>query len=283
MTEEKTGCYELYQQVVMTLKSRIQTLPDYPTGLMVLDNYLWGFHPAELVVLGGRTGEGKSSLGLFFASQLATKCPVLFYSLEMSKETLMRRLIAQTVKIDHKLLRRNQCEGKEINKIIAAKHFFESIDLTFTKKGFKWSDVEAEYNKYKPKVIVFDFLQLMFKVGSDKVEALTELVRKFKEFAEQKKLIIILLSQINRAPTDRANKRPTLADMKGSGAIEETADTIIATYWEYLSKIKERKTNTKINKNKMELLILKQREGDTGIENVRFTPEYYSFENYYEG
>lgn len=252
-----------------------QTTPKYPTGLETLDEKTWGFHESELYIVAGRPGEGKSTALLFFALQfLKADHKVLFFTLEMTAEELIRRMISQICRMENTKLRRNMLSLNEIDAIKAQRNIFAALPLDIVETGYKWLDIEAYVKSLKPKVIVVDFIQMMSTQGyNSNLEALTDYIRNFKKIARQYKAIVLVASQLNRAPIARSDKRPYQEDLRGAGSLEESADCILANYWPW------KYTGDDQTFERFEISVLKQRHGPIGRCRLTFNPQHFWFED----
>lgn len=210
----------------------------WPSPWNSLDNILGGgFRPGALYVLAARPGIGKSAVALQIASALAEAGPVAFASLEMPREELVRRIISQGAKMPHHLLE----QGRPMPEFWKAK--IEAWQLSAPhaiaiddRSNMLISDVRSFARSVKRPSgrlagIVFDYLQLMGgSSGANRQEVVAENARSFKILAREMDCPVILLSQLNRNPEQRVDKRPVLADLRESGAIEQDADVVMMLY-----------------------------------------------------
>lgn len=217
----------------------------WPSPWPSLDEILGGgFRPGALYVLAARTGIGKTAIALQIANALAKVGPVAFASLEMPREELVRRIISQGVKMPHHLLEQGRPmplhwkdkidswrSGNE-QGVIEAPHSVAIDD----RSSMMMADVRAFARSVKRPSgrlagVVFDYLQLMGgSPGVSRQEVVAENARNFKILARELECPVILLSQLNRNPEQRIDKRPQLADLRESGAIEQDADVVMMLY-----------------------------------------------------
>jgi len=265
---------EIYNNVIKDIKDRPET-PRYPTGFYGLDEVIWGLHKRELLTIGARPGQGKTSLALQMAFNVAEKNKVLFISLEMSKEQLLERILNFTCEIDSYETRRGKIKKAEWSKIYDIKKILDTTDIIIVDSlGAKASEVEALVKSTKIDFVFFDFIQMLsydIQIGS-KVIAIEEFVKKLRDIAMQYNCGMVMLSQINRVPQERRDKMPLLIDLKGSGAIEETSDTVLLCYWEWGDT-----KGQKGNPNTYKISIAKQRHGFIKDIEMNFEAKYFRF------
>jgi len=277
--EKVRPLWQIFDGVENEILNRGKT-PEMPLSLRKLDNILWGLHKKDLVVIASRPSEGKTSLGLKLAWDMADQGKTTYFvSLEMTKEAVLERLLCQSQRIQNTELRWGLATEETKKKIGSFKSIIENIPLLITDGasgiGFKVKDLSAliEMLDPKPEVVVLDYLQMVsLFVSNNSVAQLNEYIRQFKELAFKHNFVAILLSQINRAPMERRNKRPMISDLKGTGAIEETADVVMLLYWNY-------RNNDSENMNDYEICVAKQRNGVTGTVKMDFLPAYYDYKD----
>jgi len=209
----------IFSNVITSISTR-GDLPRYPTGLEDLDEMIWGIHKKELLVIGARPTEGKSSLGLQIAWSLSnSQKRVLFLSLEMSKEQLVERLLSHTMEINNLELRRGSVSEESKAKMATFKDIVEDLPLLITDNmGYDVSEIDYLVSHLDPpiEVLFLDYIQLchMGRFHS-RVDAITEYLRAVKELSIKYDFAAVVLSQINRAATERKDRRPQLQDLKG--------------------------------------------------------------------
>ena len=265
---------EIYKDVLKDLKTRPDT-PQYSTGIDVLDEAIWGLHKKELLTIGARPAQGKSSLALQIAFNLAESHKILFISLEMSKEQLVERLLNYTCTIDNYKTRRGILETIDWQRLESMADVMNNIELVIVDSlGAKKQEVEALVKSSKPDFVFFDFIQQLYveSIMTSKVMAIEDFVRKLKEISIKYNCGVVMMSQINRSPQDRRNKEPLLSDLKGSGAIEETSDTVLLCYWEW-GDSKGRKGEPTDYK----IIVAKQRHGAIQDISLKFESKYFKF------
>lgn len=247
--------------------------PRYPSGLTDLDNLIWGFHKKELVVLSARPSQGKTSLALQLAWNLAKrKSKVVFVTLEMSPQAILERVFSNEMEIHGWKLRKG--EGKETalkaldkfkSRLLVAS--FEIVDMV----GKTVNGIEAVLHSLKPDFVFIDHLQLISSSGyKSKYEALSDYVSRLKRLSIEYDCGIIACSQINRAGSGVEN---AFDHLKGSGDIEECADTLLQCKW-----IGREDRNEPIEKYLVS--VIKQRHGPTDKVHLNFDVAHYRFKDW---
>lgn len=253
---------QICHKVIQDILNREST-PSLPTNLPALDDALWGLHKKELLVIGGRTSEGKTSLATQIAFNLSQASRVIFVSLEMTKEQLVERIICNHFSINSEAIRSGMCredivvKQQEIEDLFKNRQFIIVDDVGRTPESL---EAEFEGLPVMPDVLVVDHLQQISVRNKSRLDALEEYVRYLKSFALKNNVAVVLVSQLNRGAHE--GDRPQLYHLKACGAIEEIADTAILIY---------------NHKDGTELLIEKQRHGPTGKLNVVFEKWFYRF------
>jgi replicative DNA helicase len=261
-----------------------------PTGFGDLDRKTdGGFRPEELVVIAARPGVGKTSLGLNIALNVAARGDgVAFFSLEMSADQLADRMIAQTSKVPTQNFRhgKSRCRGDEWERVQSAVDHLSRIPvyvdddplldpLTLISKA-RMVKQRHERAGHPIRLIVLDYLQLMSggKSAVNREQEVAHAARTLKRLARELKVPVIAMAQLNREAEKRANKRPTLADLRESGEIEQASDIVLAIYREDVH-------DPEASVGNAELIICKHRNGPTGTIQLGFRPElteFYSME-----
>ena len=257
-----------------------------PTGFIDLDKKLAGLQKADLIILAGRPSLGKTSLALDFARYAAVseKVPVGIFSLEMSKQQLIERLISAEANVDNWRLRSGQLSdaGKDndFEKISRALDSLSSapiyIDDAASPNALQIRTMARRLQAEKGLgLLVIDYLQLM--QGSGRIEnrnqEVSEISRSLKNLARELNIPILAVSQLSRAPEARTDQVPKLSDLRESGSIEQDADVVLFIYRE--DKVKKDSDR----KNIAEIHIAKHRNGPTGKIELYFNEDYTSFKN----
>jgi replicative DNA helicase len=266
---------EIYEDWEKSLQSRSRT-PEMPLSLTELNRILWGVHRGELLIIGARPSQGKTSLCLQIAQDLATSGFVTYFvSLETSRMGILERMFCQKCSISNEQMRMGIISEGVKEKMEQFKTWVQDVPLLITDRiGYKFSEITniLTHVKPKPDVLILDYIQMVGCYGTSKLDAITEYMRQLKELATEHNIALIVASQINRGNMERTNQRPMLSDLKGSGALEETADCVLGLYWNM-------KHEDCKDPSQFEIAVMKQRDGATGIVKVNFFPQYYQFKD----
>jgi replicative DNA helicase len=236
--------------------------PTYPTGLKTLDDLLWGLHKKELLIMGARTSQGKSSLALQFALSLASQGQkVAYFSLEMSKEQLVERMIAYHTRINNRAIRHGLAKIQLRQHYDSLRKYSQGLKLLIDEGGYQFEEIVEVCELLKFDFVFIDYIQMVSMKGyRSKLEAIDEYVRKFKELAKVLDFGGIIVSQVNREGADHMG----IQHLKGSGTLEEHPDTVLLMEWDW-----DAKTYT--------IRVEKQRHGECGKVEVCYEPEYFAF------
>ncbi len=256
-----------------------------PTGFTKLDELTAGLQKSDLVILAGRPGMGKTAFALNIAKNAAVddNIPVAIFSLEMSKEQLSFRMLSSEARIDSSRLRRGFITQDDWLKITDAAGFLSQAPIFIDDSpNITVLEIRAKSRRLKMEndigMIIIDYLQLMKGRASAERRDLeiSEISRSLKALAKELDIPVLALSQLNRKLEERSDKRPQLADLRESGALEQDADVVAFIYRDELYN----KAENNPNKGKAELILAKQRNGPTGIATLTFLDTYTRFENY---
>ena len=252
-----------------------------PTGFKELDDRLSGFQKSDLIVLAARPSLGKTALAMDIARHVALneKIPVGIFSLEMSREQLVDRLIAAEAHVNLWHLRTGRLSSEEeFEKIRDSMAKLNSASLFIDDEvSTNILQMRAKARRLKIEkglgLVIVDYLQLMVpRIQSDSmVQQITEISRSLKALARELEVPVLAISQLSRAVEARPNKRPQLSDLRESGAIEQDADVVMFIYRE--DKVKENSDR----KNQADIIIAKHRNGPTGEVQLYFNQEKASF------
>lgn len=253
------------------------SLRGIPTGFKGIDNILAGLQKSDLIILAARPSMGKTSLALNIAQNVATKegVPVGIFSLEMSKEQLIDRLLASEAGIDSWKLRTGNLEDKDFEKINKAMGVLAEAPLYIDDSAMaNVMEIRTKARRLQSEhdlgLIVIDYLQLMSGRSSNfenRVQEISEISRGLKGLARELNIPVIALSQLSRSVEQRSPKIPQLSDLRESGSIEQDADVVMFIYREdYYDKDTEKK-------NIADILIKKHRNGPTGEVELFFQPD----------
>ena len=253
-----------------------------PSGFKALDQFTAGFQSGELVIIAARPSMGKTSLALNIAVHAAKQAgkSVALFSLEMSSNQLIQRLLSSESKIDAQRLRTGNIKDDDWGKISAAMGELADLSINIDDSAaLRVSEVRSRARRLHAKfgldLVIVDYLQLLqssnIKANS-RVEIIDDICRGLKTLAKELRVPVIALAQLNRAPEMRNDKRPLLSDLRESGGIEQEADVVAFIYRDdYYNP------PTPENENIAEILIAKQRNGPTGNVLLRFDKKYTSF------
>jgi replicative DNA helicase len=260
-----------------------QKIRGIPTGFKDVDNMLAGFQRSDLIILAARPSMGKTALALNFAHNVAVQAgePVLMFSLEMSKEQLVDRLLSMESGVDAWALRTGNLTDADFEKIGHAMGTLSEAQIYIDDTpGITVSDMRTkarrEAHQHPLGLIVVDYLQLMsggsrFGGDSNRVQEISEISRGLKGIARELNVPILALSQLSRSVESRTPQIPQLADLRESGSIEQDADVVAFIYREeYYNPETDRKKLT-------DLLIKKHRNGPTGGVELYFDNEKQRF------
>ncbi len=254
-----------------------------PTGFVDFDAKTAGLQKSDLILLAARPSMGKTAFALNIAQNAAVKynVPVAIFSLEMSREQLVNRMLCSEAMIDAQKLRTSDIDEKDWPKIVEAMGSLSEADIYIDDTpGITPMEIRAKCRRLKLEkglgLIVIDYLQLMSsnRKTDSRQQEISDISRSLKAIAREMEAPIIALSQLSRACESRTDHRPMLSDLRESGAIEQDADIVAFLYRdEYYNKESEKK-------NMAELIIAKQRNGPTGTVELTWMGQYTKFGNY---
>ena len=256
-----------------------------PSGFREFDERTSGFQNSELIIIAARPSVGKTAFALNIAQNVAIreKKSVAIFSLEMSKEALVQRMLCSEARINSQNLRRGFLSDKDWGPLTAAAGKLNEANI-FIDETPAISDMQLRAkarrikSRYGLDLIIIDYLQLMTATrrrNEGRTQEISEISRSLKALARELDIPVIALSQLSRAVESRSrtDKRPILSDLRESGAIEQDADLVAFLYREELYN-----PNTD-KKGIVEVIIQKQRNGPTGTVELKFFKEYTRFEN----
>jgi len=276
---------KVLQKVQEYAKRETHALTGLATGFRDLDNWTSGLQKTDLIIVAARPSMGKTALCLTLAQNAAIleNAVVAIFSLEMSKEQLVMRMLSSESKVDAHRFRTGYLTREEwgrlaggIETLSNAKIFIDdTAGISVLEMRAKARRLAAEQKRLD--LIVVDYLQLMG--GSGRVESrqqeVSKISRELKGLAKELKVPVVALSQLSRAPEARNPPKPLMSDLRESGSIEQDADVVAFIYREdYYNQTEE-------NQGIAELIIAKQRNGPTGTVRLAFLKEFTRFENYF--
>ncbi|MBQ2642940.1 MAG: replicative DNA helicase [Eubacterium sp.] len=253
-----------------------------PTGFKELDHKLTGLQPSDLVLIAARPSVGKTALALNIIENVAIKneIPVAIFSVEMANDQLVRRLLSQTSMVPGQKMRVGQLSEADWSDVMAAANKVGGDNIIIDDTpGLSISEMRSKCRKFKLEhdiqLVIVDYMQLM-ELGHrthSRENEISEISRSLKAIARELNVPVIALSQLNRGPEQREDKKPMLADLRESGAIEQDADVVMlmSRYYDREKKLED--------KNLVVVNVAKQRNGPTGEVELVWLPDYTKFEN----
>jgi replicative DNA helicase len=280
------------RQVVPEIVARIETLSKHKEGLTGLpshfkdlDRITSGWQESDLIILAARPSMGKTALGLNLAENAAVReqIPVAVFSLEMSREQLIQRLLSSRASLDQYKLRTGRLMGDEWRSLVDAAGVLISAPIYIDDTpGITVMELRSRARRLKAEkglgLVVLDYLQLMQGGGSgrggeNRQQEISEISRSLKALARELRVPVIALSQLSRAVEQTADKRPSLSHLRESGALEQDADLVMFIYREeYYDRATEKKGIA-------EIIIAKHRNGPVGSVELGFLEQYTKFVN----
>ena len=287
--EKNLTTAELFSDVFLELKEKSlkPELPGLGSGFYNLDSLTQGFQKSDLIIIAGRPSMGKTAFSLNITENILKKykVPILFFSLEMSKEQLIYRLLANETEISQTRLKIGNLYKEDWHKlkksiqIYSRLPFFIDDQANLTIQDIRSKIKKILFERNKIGLIVIDYLQLLLtsKMKSEnRVQELSQITRTLKSIAKEFQVPIIALSQLSRNVENRINKRPILSDLRESGSIEQDADLVLMLYRDnYYNPMVEK--NEKITP--AELIITKHRNGPLGTIEFLFQNDPTKFFN----
>ena len=264
----------------------LKTDPDaaagQPTGFSALDKVLVGMGPGDLILVGARPGMGKTSFAMNIASKVAlqSKKTVCVFSLEMSAEQLVSRMLSSEALVDSYAIRSGNLSNEDWEKIARASSVLSECEILIDDTaGISATGMRAKLRRIKNLgLIVIDYLQLMqsdnTKKNDSRVNDVADISRNLKLMAKDLKVPIICCAQLSRGPESRNDKRPMLSDLRDSGAIEQDADVVMFLYRDEYYDTAEK--NGEIQ-NTAEIIVAKNRHGSTSNVKMGWLGKFTKF------
>lgn len=265
------------------MHTRVGDITGIATGFSELDRMTAGFQRNDLIIVGARPSVGKTAFALNIAQNVATKTGenVAIFSLEMGAEQLVMRMLCAEGNIDAQRLRTGSLTDEDWGKLTMAMGSLSNAGIFIDDTpGIKVNEIRSKCRRLKQEhglgMILIDYLQLIQgsgRSGENRQQEVSEISRSLKALARELELPVIALSQLSRGVEQRQDKRPMMSDIRESGSIEQDADIVAFLYRDdYYDKESE-------NKNIIEIIIAKQRNGPTGTVQLAFVKEYNKFVN----
>jgi replicative DNA helicase len=271
-------------KTIEKLYEKKQLITGVPTGYEELDKLTSGFQQSDLVIIAGRPSMGKTALAINVAQNAAIEMevPVAIFSLEMSKEQLAIRMLSSEARVDSQRLRKGFLGETDWPKLTTAAGRLSDASIYIDDTpAISVLEMKAKSRRLKAEnglgLIVLDYLQLMRGRDSSmpREQEISEISRSLKALAKELDVPVVALSQLNRQVEARTDKRPYLADLRESGAIEQDADVILFIYRDEVYN----RSEDNPEKGLAEIIVGKQRNGPTGKVKLTFLKEYTRFEN----
>ncbi|HZH59907.1 MAG TPA: replicative DNA helicase, partial [Metabacillus sp.] len=286
---KNAGAFQNIKDVLVQTYDNIETLHDrkgditgIPTGFIELDKMTAGFQRNDLIIVAARPSVGKTAFALNIAQNVATKTDenVAIFSLEMGADQLVMRMLCAEGNIDAQRLRTGSLTPEDWGKLTMAMGSLSNSGIYIDDTpGIRVSEIRAKCRRLKQEsglgMVLIDYLQLIQGSGrsDNRQQEVSEISRTLKELARELKVPVIALSQLSRGVEQRQDKRPMMSDIRESGSIEQDADIVAFLYRDdYYDKESE-------NKNIIEIIIAKQRNGPVGTVSLAFVKEYNKFVN----
>ncbi len=286
--------YASMKEILVTAFDMIETMyqnknkvSGIESGFIDLDSKISGLNPSDLIIVAARPAMGKSAFVLNIANFVAMhmKTPVMIFSLEMSKEQMVSRILSSESEIDSMKLRNANFDSEDWLKLGETSGKLSDVPLYIDDTpGLSASELRAKCRKAKLEknigLVIIDYLQLMeskTRGNTSRQQEISDISRSLKILAKELKVPVIALSQLSRATESRTDHRPMLSDLRESGAIEQDADIVMFLHREdYYDPETEKK-------NVAEVIIAKNRNGETGTVELAWLGQYTKFANLYRG
>lgn len=271
-------------KAIEQLYERKALITGVPTGYDELDQLTSGLQNSDLIIVAGRPSMGKTAFAINVAQNAAIKMdvPVAIFSLEMSKEQLSLRMLSSEARVDSQRLRKGFLGETDWPKLTTAAGTLSDASIFIDDTpAISVLEMKAKARRLKAEhglgLIVLDYLQLMRgrDGSSSREQEISEISRSLKALAKELNVPVVALSQLNRQVEARTDKRPQMADLRESGAIEQDADVILFIYRDEVYN----KSEDNPDKGMAEIIVGKQRNGPTGKATLSFLKDYTRFEN----
>ncbi|MBQ9083208.1 MAG: replicative DNA helicase, partial [Clostridia bacterium] len=253
-----------------------------PTGISDLDDVIFGLNKTDLILLAARPGMGKTSFALNIVRHAALHAgkKVAFFSLEMSKEQLVMRLLSSEALVASEKLRSGKLQDNDWRKIAEASDVLSRAELYFDDTpGITVPEMKARLRRLgNVDLVAIDYLQLMSsgRRSENRVQEISEITRNLKILAKEFDVPVLTLSQLSRSTESRAGHKPMLSDLRDSGSIEQDADIVMFLYREDYYK-DEAKEDSKADNNESECIVAKNRHGRTDSVKLHWQGEFTRF------
>ena len=284
-TEEFVPIKDVVLSVINKIEASAKhkgTVTGISTGFYDLDYKTSGLQPSDLILIAARPSMGKTAFVLNLAQYIAVrnKVPTAIFSLEMSKDQLVNRILSMASKVDSQSMRTGNLSGADWEKLVESAGIISEAPLMIDDTpGISIADLRSKCRKFKLEqglgLVIIDYLQLMSggRHSESRQQEISEISRSLKALAREINAPVIALSQLSRACETRPDHRPMLSDLRESGAIEQDADVVMFIYRDdYYNKDTDKKGIS-------EIIIAKQRNGPIGTVELVWLPDYTKFAN----
>lgn len=283
------GDYTPVRQVVLNVFEKIEkaaqtkgSITGIETGFTKLDRQLSGLQPSDMILVAARPSVGKTAFVLNITEHVAVKnkIPVAIFSLEMSSEQLINRIISQHSTVSSQKIRNGELSDSEWANIVESANIIGNSDIIIDDTpGISVGEMRSKCRKFKLEkdiqLVIVDYLQLMTTNGrsNSREQEIAEISRTLKGIARELNVPVIALSQLNRDAEKREDKKPMLADLRESGSIEQDADVVML-----LSRFYDKETKTE-DRSRIIVNVAKQRNGPVGEVELVWLAQYTKFKN----
>jgi len=273
--------------ITMSQREDKNAVTGIATHYSQLDDMTSGLQRGELIIIAGRPGMGKTSFAINIGENIAlkNKLPVAVFSLEMTGEQLVQRLLSSAARVDQTAIKRGDLTYDDMDKLYLAMNEMKHAPIYINEApGINVIDLRARVRRLKDQLgdlglVVIDYVQIMSGLGTSKntnrAQEIADISRSLKGLALELNVPIILCSQLNREVESRQDKRPNIADLRESGALEQDADIILLLYRDSYYNPESKEGNL------AEINIAKNRSGSTGVVKLAFMNKFTRFENPY--
>jgi replicative DNA helicase len=265
-----------------------KSITGVPSGFTDLDELTSGFQPSDLIVVAARPSMGKTALVLNIAQHAAIEhnVPIALFSLEMSKESLVQRMLTGEARVDAQKLRKGMLRDDDFPRLARAAGILAQAPIFIDDSpGITLLEMRSAARRLRADsnigLVVVDYLQLIQSTSDaeNRTQEISQISRSLKALAKELAVPVVALSQLSRATEQRTDKRPQLSDLRESGAIEQDADLVMFIYRQEMYEGPTDKDGNSLE-GRAEVIVGKQRNGPTGIVNLFFHKAYTRFENY---
>jgi|YelNatPaOPRAMG01_1025707.scaffolds.fasta_scaffold27976_2 replicative DNA helicase len=273
-------------KIIERLYERKELITGVPSGFKDLDRLTSGFQPSDLIIVAGRPSMGKTAFCLNIAQYAAihARVPTAIFSMEMSKEQVAMRMLCSEAKVNASKVRSGFLSEAELQRLTLAASILSDSPLVIDDTpALSVLELRAKARRLKREIslglVIIDYLQLMRGRSSTerREQEISEISRSLKALAKELQIPVIAISQLSRRAEDRPGRRPQLADLRESGAIEQDADVILFIYRDEVYNPNSPK------KGIAEIIIGKQRNGPTGTVELAYIPELTAFKDLWKG